>query len=286
MPDTKVFALGRERGEEGWLKYPLDKSLRARYYSSELLERIMTHPAKQNAWLHQDICEYVSEPGETILDPFGGVGTSLLSAVLGRNVILLEIEPYYAAIIEDSIKELHVREEAARASVVNDYEGNLPPSSLGSMLFINSDNRLAMPGIKCDHIITSPPYGNDLAKTAEDQALTKEVGKQGMQYTKATQNIGKLNPFIYEQVMLKVYKMMVDCVRPGGTITITHRDRTKDGERLLYIDSIVGTLLKLGMRVKLLEKWKAPGSLAARVNEKLGNEVVLDEDIICMEKPL
>ena len=269
--ETKVFAPGRERGEEGWLKYPLDKSLRARYYSDELLARIMTHPAKQNAWLHQDICEYVSQSGETILDPFGGVGTSLLSATLGRNVILLEIEPYYAAIINDSIQEL---------------ESQPGHGSFGSMMFINSDNRLAMPGIKCDHIITSPPYGNDLAKTAEDQALTKEVGKQGMQYTNATQNIGKLNPFIYEQVMLKVYKMMVDCVRPGGTITVTHRDRTKDGERLLYIDSIVGTLFRLGMRVKLLEKWKAPGSLAARVNEKLGNEVVLDEDIIVMEKPL
>lgn len=283
--DVKVFAEGRERGEEGWLKYPLDKPLRAKYYSEGLLERIMTHPAKQNAWLHQDICKYVSEPGETILDPFGGVGTSLLSAVLGRNVILLEIEPYYAAIIEDSIRELHITEEADRASVVNEYEGNLPSRTLGNMLLINSDNRLAMPGIKCDHIITSPPYGNDLAKTAEDQALNKEVGKQGMQYTNSTQNIGKLNPFIYEQVMLKVYKMMVDCVRPGGTITITHRDRTKDGERLLYIDSIVGTLLKLGMRVDMLDKWKAPGSLAARVNEKLGNEVVLDEDIICMRKP-
>lgn len=268
--EVKVFAPGRERIEEGWLVYPADRGLRRSMFSDELADRIMTHPAKQNAHLHRDICEYVSDVGETILDPFGGVGTSLLSATLGRNVVLLEIEDYYAAIIRDSIAELET-------------SGFDYPYGLGRMTFIHSDNRLAMP-FPCDHIITSPPYGNDLAKESESAGLTSEVGKQGMQYTKSTQNIGKLQPFIYQQVMQKVYSLMVQSVKVGGTITITHRDRTKDGERILYVDSIVGTLMKLGCRVKLLEKWKAPGSLAARVNEQMGIEVILDEDIIIMER--
>lgn len=264
---TKTFAEGRERTEEGWLKYPLDRGLRRAMYSEELADLIMTHPAKQNAHLHRDICEFVSEPGDTILDPFGGVGTSLLSATLGRNVVLIEVEEYYIGIIRRCIGELESKPDA---------------DSFGRMMVVAGDNRLAMP-IPCDHIITSPPYGNDLFKDA-DKALNEAIGKQVEQYGKSNQNIGKLNPFVYQQAMNKVYELMVKGLRPGGTITITHRDRMRDGERILYIDGIIGTLRKLGLRVHNLEKWKAPGSIQSRVNEAMGAEVILDEDIITMRK--
>lgn len=265
---NKLFAEGRERTPEGWLIYPRDKDLRKSLYGSDsLLESIMTHPAKMNAYVCQDIIDYVSEPGETILDPFGGVGTTMLAALSGRNVFLVEIEDYYFQIIQKCIETLR-------------RPGG--PQGLGMIVPIQSDNRLALP-IPCDHIITSPPYGNDLAKEA-DKALNETIGAMVEQYGKNNQNIGRLNPFIYKQAMQKVYGLMVQSVRVGGTITITHRDRTEEGKRILYIDSIVRTLSQLGCRVKNLDKWKAPGSIQSRVNEKLGNEVVLDEDIITMER--
>ena len=266
-PGLKIFAEGRDRTEEGWLVYPRDTQLRRAMYSEELCDAIMTHPAKQNAHLHRDICEYVSNQGDTILDPFGGVGTTLLSGTLGRNVVLMEIEDYYVGIINRCISELE----------------SMSASTYGRMMVIQSDNRVAMP-FPCDHIITSPPYGNDLAKEAESSGLTTTIGAQGMQYTKANQNIGKLQPFVYRQVMQKVYELMVKSVKVGGTITITHRDRMREGERILYIDSIVGTLVKLGCSIVLLEKWKAPGSMAAAVNKSMGLEVVEDEDIIIMRR--
>lgn len=276
----RIFAEGRERNDKGWLQYPRDAQLRRAMFSEELTDLIMTHPAKQQAHLHKDICEYVSKPGDTILDPFGGVGTSLLSATLGRNVVLIEIENYYAGIVRRCIDELSDR------------------PAVGRMLLIQGDNRLAMP-IPCDHIITSPPYGNDLYSGAEsegvetstrklstggDRALAAKNQAEMSQYAQSTQNIGKFPPFVYKQVMQKVYKLMVDSLRPGGTLTITHRDRISGGERVLYIDSIIGTLRKLGMRVEMLDKWEPPKTLQANVNLSLGSEVVLDEDIIIMRK--
>ena len=269
------FAPGRSRDEHGWLEYERDKPLRAGMYPEELVEQIMTHPAKQQAYLHMDVVNYVSKPGETILDPFGGVGTSLISAAMGRNVILVEIESYYANIIQQCIDYL----DWCKGHGKSPLEGY----TIGNMLLINADNRVALP-IPCDHVITSPPYGNDLAKAAESSGLTDTIGAQGMQYTKATQNIGKLPKFTYQQVMKQVYEKIVRSVRIGGTITITHRDRIESGERVLYVESIVGTLVKLGCGVRLLDKWAPPGSMAAAVNRKLGVEVVEDEDIIIMER--
>lgn len=274
---TKIFAEGRGRTEEGWLIYPRDKPLRASMYPPELLEQVMTHPAKMQAYLCRDIISYVSEPGDTILDCFGGVGTTLIGACMGRNVTVIEIEDYYADIIRSCIDSLR-----ATHPVVSGVELDDRNSILGNMMLIQSDNRLAMP-LPCNHVITSPPYGDDLFK-AEDKALNATIGKQVEQYGKATQNIGRLPNFIYKQAMNKVYKLVVQSVKVGGTITITHRDRIEKGERVLYIDSIIGTLVKLGCQVEMLDKWKAPGSIQSRVNEALGNEVVLDEDIICMRR--
>lgn len=280
METTKIFAESRDRDENGWLIYPRDAQLRRAMFSSELADAIMTHPAKQNAHLHRDISEYVSDPDDTILDPFGGAGTSLLSATLGRHVVLVEIEDYYVDIIRRSIAEL----EFKHRELLNDSSKPYPwEYELGRMMVIQSDNRLAMP-IPCDHIITSPPYGNDLAKEAESSGLTATIGSQGMQYTKANQNIGKLPPFVYKQTMQKVYELMVKSVKVGGTITITHRDRMRAGERILYVDSIVGTLVKLGCSIVMLDKWKAPGSMAAAVNRSMGLETVEDEDIICVRR--
>lgn len=274
MEKTKVFAEGRDRQADGWLKYPVDRGLRRAMYSEELCDLIMTHPAKQQAHLHKDICEYVSEPGETILDPFGGVGTSLLSATLGRNVVLVEIEDYYVGIIQRCIEEL-----------VDADDG-----TYGKMMVIQSDNRLAMP-IPCDHIITSPPYGDDLYKGAtsgnklgKDESESVKNSAAFTQYANSSQNIGRLNPFIYKQAMQKVYTLMVRSVKVGGTITITHRDRMKDGERILYIDSIIGTLMKLGCSIYHLDKWEVPRTMQASVNLNMGAEVVLDEDIIIMRR--
>lgn len=260
---TKLFAPDRERTPEGWLKYQRDTALRRSMYSKELADLVMSHPAKQQAHLHKDICEYVSNPGDTILDPFGGIGTSLLSATLGRNVVLCEIEDYYCGIIRSCISELG-------------YKG---APGLGRMILIQSDNRLALP-IPCDHIITSPPYGNDLVGSDWDNGYGVNSGTTA-KYTASPQNLGMLNPFIYKQAMNKVYGLMVKSVKVGGTITITHRDRMRDGQRILYVDSIVGTLVKLGCRVHYLDKWNSHG-VRTNYNKSIGQDVVEDEDIIIM----
>jgi DNA modification methylase len=45
-----------------------------------------------------------SKPGDTILDPFGGAGTTgLVADRLGRNALLIEINPTYAAMARERI---------------------------------------------------------------------------------------------------------------------------------------------------------------------------------------
>jgi site-specific DNA-methyltransferase (adenine-specific) len=70
------------------------------------------HPAVMPFWLAQDLIKSWSNPGDVILDPFAGSGTTGKAALeLGRNAIMIEINPAYL----DTI-----RERCARKGIAND----------------------------------------------------------------------------------------------------------------------------------------------------------------------
>ena len=58
-----------------------------------------SHPTVKSVALMRWLLRLVTKPGDVVLDPFGGSGTTGVAALLeGRRVILVEREPQYAAI--------------------------------------------------------------------------------------------------------------------------------------------------------------------------------------------
>lgn len=273
---SKVFAQAYPRNDKNEILFPRDLTERRKLMPESIWKNVSLHPSKMNLFLCQEIIRYVSEPGDTILDPFGGIGTTLVGALEGRQVITIELEAEYVR-LQKEIVEYWLDNLADNITVadLNVYQG---------------DNRQLLP-FPCDHIITSPPYGNDMFK-AEGSLIEagmksqEEANQKTKQYGDSTLSISRLNPFLYVQTMQKVYKLMVDSVRPGGSITITHRDRMRGDKRILYAHDIIRTLTGYGMKLHDIYKWHAPGSIQSRVNEKKGVESILDEDIILFRKPL
>jgi DNA modification methylase len=65
----------------------------------------IAHPAKMPFWLARDLVLSFSNPGDTVLDPFGGSGTTGKAALsYGRNIILLEKLKDYLPELEASCK--------------------------------------------------------------------------------------------------------------------------------------------------------------------------------------
>ena len=64
------------------------------------------HPTEKPIRLFQSFVEQFSDPGETILDPFMGSGTTLRAAKdLGRKAIGIEIEEKYCEIAVKRLKQ-------------------------------------------------------------------------------------------------------------------------------------------------------------------------------------
>lgn len=262
----KEFASDVPRDENSWLLFKRDATYRRSITPEEIQKDVAAHPSKMNYYLCSEIVKYVSESGDTILDPFGGAGTTMLACQeQDRKAVLIELEPHYYNILY----------------IYNKHYGNR------HMLVHNDCNR-AMP-IPCDHVITSPPYGNDMFK--EKGALMRNDKhtnrlQEVMNYAAHFQNLGRLSPFFYVQTLQHTLELMVESVKPGGTITITHRDRIREGKRITYAFDIMKVMRKLGADIELHDKWKVPGALQATYNKKRGIAVIEEEDILIFRKRL
>jgi DNA modification methylase len=122
-------------------KFPRDTAFRKQFFVPDSF----AHPAKMDAQLLIRIVETYTEPGETILDPMAGSGTTMLACTLGRNVILVELEEKFVKMCRDNWEQVRMRPQLGY--------------TMGECVIIQGDAR-RLENILCDKIITSPPYTN------------------------------------------------------------------------------------------------------------------------------
>ena len=122
-------------------RYKNDKRLRDKLF----VPNAMMHPAKGHLGLWQDIIEKYTQPGDTILDPMSGVGATLMAALMGRNVVCVELEPHFV--------------EPMRASWEKMQQHPMLEYSMGEALILRGDAR-CLPLNSADCVVTSPPYEN------------------------------------------------------------------------------------------------------------------------------
>jgi DNA modification methylase len=266
------FAPEMDRTPEGWIDMGSDAKLRKEMFFPP---DVMSHPAKMNLYMAQAMIDYVADPGEIIMDPFGGTGTTMIAALQGIRVILLEIEDGY-----------HELQCQAREEMEMMY-----PNTAGLVTLLKGDNRFLMP-IPVHHAMTSPPYSTamkvknvrKLKDGAKDDWLV-QMDKQMADYCKSDRNISNLNSFLYTRAMEKIYTLMYQSVLPGGTVSINTKDRIVGGKRQLLSEWVFRVFDSLGAERVGHFKFKAMGSGFTKIARSQGKNVVDEEDVMVFRKP-
>jgi methylase of polypeptide subunit release factors len=261
---NKEFAPNYERDEKGRILFP-EKDTILRYLHFTYTDS-NEHVAKCNMYMIKELVEYVSEPGETILDPFAGTGTILIAATMGRKVICIEIEPLFQDIVESNIAAMGIKDSA-----------NLVRGDCSKIL--------PVPGV-ANHAIFSPPWAQILRKKSVD-SFGKDMGYgSATSYTNDPYNIGNLSDFLYHQKMEKVYRKLFDTLTPGGTLTIIIKDRSSGGERIKYGARARKDCLRIGYEPVSWHRWYVKGGGFAKYNRSVGIKTVDEEDLITLRKPV
>lgn len=143
------------------------------------------HPAKMNLNLLNYLILNYTEEGDTVLDCMSGSGsTGVLSALNGRNAILIELEEKFCGWIREAVKRVERQQtinEKGKIVVIQGDARNIP-----TLLKEHSDEISA--------VITSPPYslGHDSGDNASEEysERLKEQRKHTRAYSSG--NIAKM----------------------------------------------------------------------------------------------
>jgi DNA modification methylase len=180
-------------GEE-WLYFT--KSLLTTAYPSELGHAARrAHGANKPPRLMARLIEFFSQTGELVLDPFAGVGGTLLGAAIARGprrAIGIELEPRWATIFETVVRELSAERDGAGPELADlgpaDPGGPRRFDPTGLELRVG-DALAVLPTIETgsiDHIATDPPYNLQLPMTMAGGALSVAHANRRTDYAMVT----------------------------------------------------------------------------------------------------
>ncbi|MCZ7458252.1 TRM11 family SAM-dependent methyltransferase [Streptomyces sp. WMMC940] len=181
------------------------------------------HPAKMLPRIAAHAIATYTRPGDLVLDPMCGIGTTLVEAIhLGRNVLGVEYEPKWADL---------ARLNAATAT----HEGG---TGTGSGTVHCGDARRLTQLIPAplhghvDLVVTSPPYGNSVHGQVRSTRETGERGvvKKDYRYSHDPSNLAHVST---DRLLEAFTEILAQCrlmLHPGGTMVVTTRPWREHGE--------------------------------------------------------
>ena len=274
----KEFAPGYEKNDKGWWLFPKDVARRRRLFIPES----MKHNAKANVFMVEELIRYCSEPGDVVMDIFGGTGTILVGLPMRRSVYAIEMNPDFAEVVGDNGAKIYSEIDHSTPYIVND-----------------TPCQIALPSIKPDTIqaiITSPPYAGAFAAGSGvfRNASTKEQAyqEQMQQYTDdslrrgnmTSYNLATMSNFMFNKEMAKIYAMCYRVIKPGGYFALIIKDRIKKGVREELGLANLSLLVQAGFKVDRWERWLPPGTRFAQQARVKGMAWVDEEHLIIVKK--
>ena len=199
------------------------------------------HPSPKPPQLMRNIIEFFTKEGGWVLDPFMGVGGTLLGASLcRRNAVGIDISKKYIDIYKEVSKKLGLKEQI---TIIEDAR-NIP------LIFEDL-------GEFFDLILTDPPYC-DMQARPKTGDKAKKIGKKfSTPFTTDSRDIGNIEYNAYLQALKEIIENAIHYLKKGKYVVIFTKDLqpNKGHHNLLHAD-IVSTLSKIrNLRFKGYKIW-------------------------------
>jgi DNA modification methylase len=230
-----------ELSGEAWLYFT--KSLWTTAYPSELGHAVRkAHGANKPPRLMARLIEFFTVSGELVLDPFAGVGGTLLGAAIcrtPRRALGFELEARWAAVY-GRVVESALAERGGRGPRLADI-GTADPG--GPRAFDPSgcvmecgdalDRLAGLQDASVDYIATDPPYNPQLRLTMAGGRLAETHANRRTDYAMVTESAADLaNSASYPEFLERMEAVFAELhrvLRPGRYATFIVRDAYQNG---------------------------------------------------------
>ncbi|MEO3807191.1 DNA methyltransferase [Nonomuraea sp. B1E8] len=197
----------------------------------------MRHPGKMLPSIAAQVISAVTEPGELVVDPMCGIGTTLVEAThLGRHAAGMEYEADFAGLTAANVQQARLQGATGFARVACGDAQNI------AAVFANLRGTAAL-------VLTSPPYG--IRTHGHVRCGSREGGgpveKSNHRYSKDKGNLAH-RPL--PQLMEGFGQILAGCgelLRPGGVIAVTVRPIRVSGRLVDLPGQVIETAEAAGL---------------------------------------
>jgi DNA modification methylase len=261
VPTHPRNTLNELTGEE-WLYFT--KSVWTTAYPSELGHALRkAHGANKPPRLMARLIEFFTRSGELVLDPFAGVGGTLLGAAIARGprrALGIELAPRWAEVYRHVVTEL-AAENDGRGPILADLGPSDPGGQRGfdpSGCELRVGDALAiLPTLvegSIDFVATDPPYNVQLPMTMSGGALSETFSNRRTDYAMVTDDPADLaNAPDYPAFLNRMEAVLVELVRvlkPRGYAVLIVRDAYQDGQYLFTGADLAARAAGVGLTPK------------------------------------
>ncbi|WP_432003353.1 TRM11 family SAM-dependent methyltransferase [Streptomyces sioyaensis] len=189
------------------------------------------HPAKMHPGIAAHAIHTYTQPGDLVLDPMCGIGTTLVEALhLGRNALGIEYEPQWA-----TLASLNARSAAHKTGAASGIVRCGDARRLTDLAPAEARGEVAL-------VVTSPPYGPSVHGHVRSSRDTGEPGvvKKDFRYGHDRANLAHAPTTHLIEAFTEILAQCRTTLRPGGTVVVTTRPWRERGE-LIDLPSAVLT---------------------------------------------
>lgn len=245
--DCKANKLNCLNAKE-WLKSQL--GVWEFYYNGRDVRDKTIHPAVFPVNLAKRVIEVFSHRGELVLDPFVGIGTTLVAAQdLSRNAVGFDISAKYVAFARERLTNaLNLDEPSKQVAILDDARNigqYLEPETV-SLSF------------------SSPPYANLLNRPRLNKSRRGDLRKNDQylkveQYSQDARDLGVLGVDRYAEAIGEIYGSIKPLLKPKAHVVINIPDvwdsSVKFGKRLPLHIAIYNAMTTAGYELRNTIIW-------------------------------
>jgi DNA modification methylase len=270
-PPHPANDLNELSGEE-WLYFT--KSVWTTAYPSELgHQRRKAHGANKPPRLMARLIEFFTKSGELVLDPFAGVGGTLLGAAIARGprrAIGLELDERWITVYRETVEALAVERDGAGpllADLGPQDPGGVRGFDPSGLELRHGDARTslrAIPDASVDLVATDPPYNVQLPMTMAGGRLAEAHANRRTDYAMVSPHDADLaNLPDYPAFLDAMQEVLGEChrvLRPGRYAVLIVRDAYQGGRYLFTASDLAARADAVGLVPKGDIAWYQAGT--------------------------
>ncbi len=215
------------------------------YYKARDIRDKKIHPAVFPIALPAHFMRLLTHEGELVLDPFVGIGTTLVAAQdLNRNAVGFDLKKDYIEIAKRRLKQSRLDQKTKQIAIVDDAL-NIPEYF--------EENTISL-------CITSPPYANMLNRPRLNKSIRGNLRQNKhymttQQYSNDPRDLGTMNHEEYAKAIEEIYSGILPLLKPRAHCIININDVWWKNKRYLTHIYVIDALTKAGFEFRNTFVW-------------------------------